>query len=150
PHDFVLLDQVLQYEPMRRFAARELRAGRLPLWTPYEYCGAPFAGFPVYSVFNLLYYAFPTPYCLAWVQLAKALVAGAGAYLFCPRVLAVSFWPAAAGAWCYPATGFCTLWQGYYGSCTVAFFPWLLLAVDRVVRRPAGWVGPALAVLTAL
>jgi hypothetical protein len=150
PHDFVLSDEVLNYEPARRFVAGELWAGRLPLWTPAEYCGAPFAIFPVYSVFNAVYYCFPTPYALAWIQLVKSLVAGFGAYLFCRRVLGAGFWPAAVGGWCYPVTGFLMLWQGHYLSCTVAFYPWLLLGVDRVVRRPASPWGPGLAVVTAL
>jgi hypothetical protein len=30
-----------QYYPLRHFAARELQAGRLPLWNPYAYCGQP-------------------------------------------------------------------------------------------------------------
>src|SRR5690242_12904097 len=30
-------DLVLQLEPNRLFAAREVRAGRLPLWNPYNY-----------------------------------------------------------------------------------------------------------------
>jgi hypothetical protein len=150
PHDFNLSDEVLAYEPMRRFAAAEVRAGRLPTWAPSEYCGAPFAAFPKFSLFNLLYYLFPTPYSLAWIQLLKSLIAGVGAYLFFRRALGAGFWPAAVGAWCYPVTGFFVLWQGSYLSHTAALFPWLLLATDRVVRRPAGWWGPALAVVTAL
>ena len=98
PHDSVQGDQILQYEPLRRFCAAEFRAGRAPLWAPFEYCGAPLAVFPKYSMFNLIYYCFPTPYALAWMQLAKALVGGAGAYFFCRRVLAVRFVPAAVGA----------------------------------------------------
>jgi hypothetical protein len=84
------------------------------------------------------------------MQLLKSLVAGIGAYLFFRRVLGVGFWPAAVGAWCYPITGYFILWQGYFGSSTVAWFPWLLLATDRVVRRPASLWAPALAGLTAV
>ena len=37
-----LTDQVYVYEPNRRFASRELLAGRLPMWTPFEFAGVPF------------------------------------------------------------------------------------------------------------
>jgi hypothetical protein len=150
PQDLILSDQVLIYEPLRHFIAAEYRAGRVPLWMPDEFCGCPLAVFPKYSLFDALYYLFPTPFSLPWVQLAKSLAAGFGAFLFFRRVLGARFRPAVAGAACYPITGFFMLWQGYYLSYTLALFPWLLLAVDRVVRRPAGPWGPALAVLTAL
>jgi hypothetical protein len=150
PHNRALSDLVETDEFFRRFAAVELRAGRWPLWDPYCYAGAPFLHYHLYSPFNLPYYLFPTPVTLAWVQLMKSLLAGAGAYLFFRRVLRVGFWPAAFGAWCLPLTGFFVLWQGYPLSSVTAWLPWLLLATDAAVRRPRGWGGPALAVLTGL
>jgi hypothetical protein len=150
PQDYVLSDQVLNYEFSRRFAAEEFRAGRWPLWTPYPFAGTPFAHFGKYSPFSLIYYCFPSPVTLAWIQLIKSLVAAGGAYLFFRRVLAIGFWPAAIGAWCYPLTGFFVLWQGYPITFVTAWFPWVLLATDSVVRHPRGWGGPALAVLTCL
>jgi hypothetical protein len=144
-----LSDQVLQFEFQRRFAAAELRAGRLPLWDPYNYCGAPFV-VPFYSPYNLLYYLFPHYLTLAWTHVLVALVAAGGCYLFFRRVLEVGFWPAAVAAWCYPLTGFFQLWLGFYLSYTASFFPWLLLAVDATVRRPTSWGGPGVAVVTGL
>src|SRR5581483_4592323 len=35
-------DIVVEFEPNRVYAVREIRAGRLPLWNPNNYCGAPF------------------------------------------------------------------------------------------------------------
>jgi hypothetical protein len=40
--DPTVSDLILQFEPARRFAASELHAGRLPMWAPYQYAGAPF------------------------------------------------------------------------------------------------------------
>jgi hypothetical protein len=145
--EFVLSDQILVYEPMRHFAAQEYAAGRVPLWCPNEYCGVPCV-FAKFSLFDVIYYLFPTPYSLIWVQLAKALAAGTGAYLLCRRVMGLRFWPAVLAAWCYPLTGFLVLWQGFYISYTVALFPWSLVAVDGVIRRPLGLWGPAVALLT--
>ena len=123
---------MLALEPSRRFAAAEMRAGRIPLWTPYGFAGAPFADFAKYSPFNLVYTLLPSPFTLAWIQLLKSLVAGMGAYLFFRRALRVSFWPAAFGAWCYPLSGFFVLWQGYPSTFVTAWFPWLLVAVDLI------------------
>src|SRR5439155_8837061 len=121
-------------EPMRRFAVSEVHAGRLPLWAPYHYAGAPFI-WPKLSPFLALESCTRSPIILAWTQVLTALIAGSGAYLFFRRVLAVGFWPAAVGAWCYPLTGFFVFWQGYAAARSVCWFPWILLAVDRTVRR---------------
>ena len=150
PDNWVLTDQVLNYEFSRRFASAEFRAGRIPLWCPDCFTGAPFAHFGKYSPFSLVYYCFPSPVTLAWLQLLKSLVAGVGAYLFFRRVLGVGAWPAAVGAWAYPLTGFFVLWQGYPLTFVTAWFPYVLLATDAAARRPLGWGGPALAVLTCL
>jgi hypothetical protein len=144
-----LSDQVQVFEPMRHFVASEYAAGRVPLWYPGQFLGAPCV-FPKFSLFDSIYYLFPTPFSLVWVQLAKALAAGVGAHLVFRRILGVGFWPAVLAAWCYPLTGFLVLWQGFYVSYPVALYPWVLLAVDGAIRRPAGLWGPALAVLTGL
>src|SRR6476660_2803223 len=46
--DRMLSDRVYGFEPARRFATRELHAGRLPLWTPYYFAGALFI-WPIFS-----------------------------------------------------------------------------------------------------
>lgn len=149
-HNRILSDPLLAWEFSRRFAARELRSGRAPIWNPYGFCGAPTAVFPVYSPFFLPYYLFPSPYTLAWIQLLVSLVAGLGAFAFFRIVLGVGVWPAVIGAWCYPLTGFFVLWQGLFLTHPVAWLPWLLLATDATVRRRSRWGAPALAVTTAL
>ena len=150
PRDNMLLDLVVHAEPFRQFAASEFRAGRLPLWIPDIFAGTPLTNFWKYSPFALLYYLWFSPNALAWMQLIKSLVAGVGAYLFFRRVLRVRFWPATIGAWCYPVTGFLVLWQGFELSSVVAWYPWVLLCTDSAIRRPRGYGGPGLAIVTAL
>ena len=145
-----LFDLVLSYEPARQFAASEVRAGRLPLWDPHYFAGAPFVVWATYSPFSLPSYLFPSPVTLAWVQLAKALVAALGAYLFFRRVLGVGYWPATFGAWAWPNSAYLVFWAGFPSSFVVAWLPWILLATDATVRRPTGRAGPALAGLTTL
>ena len=138
-HSIVRGDLISAYEVHRRFAASELRAGRLPLWNPYNYAGAPMARWGLFSPFNLLQLAFPQPIGLAWIQLVQAVLAGLGAYLFFRRAMALGFLAASCGAIAYPVTGFFVLWQGFPLTSVVSWLPWILLATDRTVRRPAGW-----------
>ena len=93
-HNVARTDLIDVNEPARRFAAAELHAGRLPMWTPYNFAGAPFI-WPKFSPFLALQCLTASPVVLAWSQLLAAIVTGLGAYFFCRRVLAVSFWPAA-------------------------------------------------------
>jgi hypothetical protein len=142
-------DQILAYEMNRRFATAELRDGRIPMWNPHGYAGAPFATFFKFSPFVWPYYLTGSPRSLAWSQLLIALVASLGAYAFFRITLRLPFWPSALIAWCLPLTGFFLLWQGYSLPQAAAWLPWLLLAVDQTARRNA-IAGPMLAMLTAL
>lgn len=149
PHDLTLADLVLQFETERRFVAAEYRKGNFPLWLPYQYAGAPLV-WPRYSPFLLLACSTESPLILPWVELAAALVAGVGAFLFCRRALGLGFWAALFAAWSYPLTGFFVLWQGFPTSGAVYWFPWLLLAVERVVRKPGALSVAGLGGVTAL
>jgi hypothetical protein len=144
-----LVDLVFAFEPMRRFATSELRAGRLPMWAPYHFGGAPFV-WPKFSPFLALQCVTESPLVLAWTQLLAAIIGGLGAYLFFRGVLGLSFWPSAIASWCYPLTAFFVLWQGYATVLAVYWFPWILLAVDKTVRRANPWAPLALCLVTCL
>ena len=149
-HDFVLSDLVLQDEPNRQFAASEIHAGRWPLWTPYQYAGSPFAGYPKYSPLKILASCVASPVILAWSQVLLAAFVGLGAYAFCRTVLQIGRWPAVLAAWCWPLTGFFVFWQGYNLPLAAAWLPWMLLAVDKAARQASRWAGPGLAAATCL
>ncbi len=142
PHDAIQSDLAYVIEPERMFVASELRAGRWPLWVPGQYAGKPVLQWPWLSPLSILLAAIPSPVVLAWHQLVAALIAGLGFYLFCRRALGVRFWPAVITAWSYPMTGFFVFWLGFPTSAPVYYLPWLVLAVDGVVRKP-GWRGMA-------
>lgn len=150
PHNESLSDQVLSYEIERRFVASEFRAGRIPLWSPFNYAGAPFVNWPKYSPFNLMYCLVPSPHTLAWIQLIKSLIAGCGAFLFFRRTVSLSYWPATIAAWSFPLTGQFIYWQGYPQTYVTVWLPWLLIVVDWVVRHPKSAAGPVLAIMTAI
>lgn len=151
--DPLLSDLVFKVEPERSYAVEAVRAGRIPLWNPLEYCGTPFLAANLNSVFyplRLIDYLFPGPVAIAWTQLAKALLAGIGAYLFSRRVLRVSFWPAAVGAAIWPNVGFLVLWAGYSVSQVAAHLPWMLLTADETIRKPRSQWPMALGLATAV
>jgi hypothetical protein len=149
PHNIQLGDLIAAEEPSRRFLRSELRSGRFPLWNPYQYAGAPSTQ-PKFSPFVLLSALVASPKVIPWIELLKAIVSGLGTYFFCRRGLGVAFWPAAITGWCYPLTGFFVLWQGFSAVGTLAWLPWLFLAVDKTVRGGNPWAAPALSAVTWL
>jgi hypothetical protein len=142
-------DLVLFFEPARRFAVSELQAGRLPMWNPYEYAGAPFI-WPKFSPFLALECCTASPVILAWGQMLAAIVAGLGAYSFFRRVAGVSFWPATFAAWCYPITAFFIYWLGFPINLSVYWLPWELLAVHIVTQNARARAIAGLAIVTSL
>lgn len=152
PHDRLLSDPICAVEPMRIFAVNEVRSGRLPLWDPNNYCGAPFlaanqAG--IFSPLRLLDYAWPSPVALAWGQMLRAMIAGFGAYLFFRCAMRAQFWPATIGAWIWPQSGFLVLWTMWPLSAAAIWLPWILFSVHRCIRRPGRGAILLLAISTA-
>ena len=149
PNNHARTDLVYQREPGRQFDVAEIHAGRMPSWMPYQFAGMPWIA-AKYSPFWWLRSSVQSPVVLAWEEMAVALLAAFGTYAFCRMALSVGFWPAAIVAWCYPVTGFFIFWQGYGLEQGAAWLPWLLLAVDKTVRRARPWSAPALALVTGL
>jgi hypothetical protein len=149
PHSMTLADLVFFIEPERQFAIAEIAAGRLPLWTPHRFAGAPLYTLGLSPPW-LIAYLIRSPIVLAWTQLLIAMIAGLGMYYFCRRVLGLGLWPAVIAAWCYPLTGAYILWIGQWLPAVMCWLPWVLSAVDRIVRIPWGWGAPALCALTVL
>lgn len=149
PHNVTQSDLILGIEPARQAFSSELRAGRAPLWSPFIFAGTPAfrmglspAWIPSYLILS--------PVVLAWTQLLVALIAGLGMYYYCRRILELGPWPSVIAAWCYPLTGAYVLWVGQWIPAVMCGLPWSLAAVDRAVRSPRGWGGPALGLVTAL
>jgi len=130
------------------FAAKEIRAGRLPMWEPSNFAGAPFIA--SYSPFAIPYYIAPYPITLAWIALCEALTVGLGMWFLLRRSFALSFWPSAIGSWCAPLTGFMTVWHGFTVIGPYCWLPWSLWAADLAIKNARGYASIGLAILTAL
>jgi hypothetical protein len=148
PHNRAVTDPVLEDEPARIFRHAELRAGRLPIWNPYQYAGVPSVSF--LSPFAIFGASVGSPLILPWLSLTLALVAGFGIYVFARRVLKVAAWPAIIVAWCYPITGFWVLWQSSSLPHPVVWLPWLLCAIHAAISESKRWALPAVALITML
>ncbi len=148
----LLFDPVLVFLPWMHFAADELHHGRLPLWNPYIFCGAPFLAAnqsALFSPFRWLFFAVPVPGTLAWLQLPKAAVAAAGA---CVALVALGVrrWLAMLLGAAYPLAGFHFAWLLYPLSDTAVWLPWVFVTTHRCVVRPDVKASLGLAAATAL
>jgi hypothetical protein len=140
----------------QRYLSDELRAGRLPFWTPYIFDGFPFladvqvgAWYPLNWPFFL---AGITPSSLSGELLLHSLIACGGAYALSMRLVGR---PAAsvATAIFYALSGWFAAHSQHVGmSQAAAWLPWLVLLFDSIGQRLdlarlalAGLLGAALA-----
>ena len=141
--------------PTYRFAAAELAQGRLPLWNPTLYGGAPFigdiqAGF-FYPPNLLLFLLAPTfPYSMMQVLVIVHLFwAGLGMYILV-RSMRWPTHPVSRPAAFFAAVGFtfCDPFLIHVGNlnliATLSWLPWILAACARSLEsRRFGWAALA-------
>lgn len=144
-------DDVLQNYPLRVFVGQLLRHGRLPLWDPYIWSGAPLlagsnagAGYPTVVAFALL----PGPWAWTLNLVLVYGVAGSGLYTYLRsrgRCAAAAF----GGGLAFAYSGFLTAQFVHLGLAQgVALVPWLMLAARRARQlRWSGALGLCLALI---
>jgi hypothetical protein len=149
-------DLLLYFYPLRDFAAETLRAGRLPLWNPYSFMGAPFLANPQTAVFyppNLLLSWLPVERSVSWNIAAHLGIAAFGAYALARRGFALSHLAALTAGVAFGLGGYIGAQIEHLNQVQVlAWMPCVLLLVLRpttslpdLLRRAA-----ALALLLAL
>lgn len=137
-----------QFLGWRAFGFGELAHGRLPLWNPHLFCGAPFlAGFQSALLYppNWIYCVLP----LGWaVNVDVALHVWLGGLFTCAWAARRKLDPLAcllAGTvFMFGGPHYLHVSQGHLPNlCTMIWVPLLLLAVDALIdgdARPARWV----------
>ena len=88
PWTILYFDAIGQYFPWRHFAGQELRAGHIPLWNPFEFCGTPFVANAQSAVFyplNLPFWLLDTAYAFGVAALLHSLLALFATYFLCQR-----------------------------------------------------------------
>ncbi len=137
PWDALVWDGIAEYYPWRQFAAESLRAGHVPLWNPYQFCGTPFVANGQSAVFyplNLIFWLLPTAAAFAWSAWLHLLLAGWFAYLFLRRAAGIGRLGALAGAVVWQANSFTVAWLHLPTTlCTLTWLPLALLFCDRAL-----------------
>jgi len=128
----------LYFTPMAGFLRENLRAGRVPLWNPLIFCGTPYAGnpqaWPLYPVTALLPFV-SAPYFLSLTVALHVWLAGVGTYLFTRRALAFGCAAALLAAVTFMFGGQLVSKEQFPNMVQAsAWLPWVLWALDRVLR----------------
>jgi len=149
-------DFLMFFYPMKQFLWEQVRDhGRLPLWNPHVFCGAPFlADIQVSAIYpgGALFYAMPPEQAYGWTVALHFFAAALGMFAF-TRDFGLS-WPASWTAGVLYAFNAFMLRHVYAGHLTLfqtaAWVPWLWWACRRAWSSD-GTRGWALAsVFTAL
>jgi hypothetical protein len=134
-----LSDPVLQFVPWLELARRELLAGRLPLWNPYQDGGVPLLGNGQSALGSpLVWPALVLGLRPGWnlSLLLRALLAAAGAFAWL-RDRGRSSEAAALGAIAFGLSGPFVAWLEHPHTLAAAGVPLLLLFGGRLAERPA-------------
>jgi len=130
------------FTPYRDFAAQALREGRIPLWNPYLFMGAPFLANSQAGVF------YPLNWPLSWLETARAInwtivlhvfIAASGVYLFARSRLSLSTNAAFLAAMSFGLGGYLGTQIEHVNQVQgLAWLGWLFLAYDYVMQDAGG------------
>jgi hypothetical protein len=145
-----LVDPTTVFEPFLQYNGNHFPD--VPLWDPQIMGGRPYLAnmqSAVYSPFSLPAYVLPFWRSLTVIAILKVLVAAMGAYLL-GRALRMGFAGAFLTGAVYGFGLFLVVWLPWTLGNVFPFIPWLLLATERLVRRPDGLSAAGLAAIVAL
>jgi hypothetical protein len=139
-------DVFVFFYPQRAYLGEALRAGRLPLWDPYLFMGAPFLANPQTAVLyppSWLFVLGPVYAGYTGQLVLHVWIAAWAMYLFARRALGAAVPASLVGGLAYGFGGFTVGQTGHLNQLSAAaWVPVVLLAYDRAVAtgRPL-WVG---------
>ena len=132
----VLRDVTFQIQPWQLFARRELRAGRLPLWNPHQFSGAPFwsngQSAPLFPL-HLLFAALPLQLGFVLLPWLRLMIAGCGAWVL-GRELGLSRPAALLTALTFSLSGMMVSFLLFPMGNALALVPWVLWAVETLTH----------------
>jgi hypothetical protein len=140
------LDVFTYFYPYRDYVNEALRQGRLPLWNPHLFMGAPLLANSQAAVLYPLHWPLiwlDTPKHVAWSIVLHVWLAGAGSFLFARRVTRLRPIPSFAAAALFGLGGFLGAQVEHLNQLNAsAWLPWLLLCVEAALGGRFRW--PAL------
>lgn len=154
-------DTFLYFYPYWAAAADALRAGRVPLWNPDIFMGAPFLANSQAGLFYPLnwpmWLLWRTPYAVSAAILLHVTIAGWGTYLAARRTLGLERTAALFAAALFALGGYLTSQVEHVNQLQgLAWLPWYFAALGPWARgagreagapgRTRGLIGPILAV----
>ena len=145
-------DTFLYFYPYWQAAADGLRTGRIPLWNPAIFMGAPLLANSQMGFFYPLnwpvWLLLDTPYAMNASILLHLFIAGTGAYLAGRRVMLLDRSAAFVTALVFALGGYLTAQVEHINQLQgLAWLPWLLLVVGRgQPRNGRNWLGSIFAV----
>ncbi|HEY1636307.1 MAG TPA: YfhO family protein [Acidimicrobiales bacterium] len=145
-----LVDPTTVFEPFLQYTGSHLP--QVPLWDPHIMGGRPYVAnmqSAVFSPFSVPAYVLPFWRSLTVIDILKVLVAAMGAFLL-GRALRMGFAGAFMTGAVYGFGLFLVVWLPWPLANVFPLIPWLLLATERLVRRPDGLSAAALAAVVAL
>lgn len=132
-------DAFTYFTPYRDYANTALRAGRLPLWNPYLFLGAPFLANPQTAIFYPLHWLFIALPAAASLKASLALhvwLAGLGAAVYVRRVARLGWLAALTAALILSLSGYLGARAGQINQVSaVAWLPWLLVLLETSAPR---------------
>lgn len=140
PWNPLMYDSVGQFYPWRAFAARTYRTGYVPLWNPYQFCGAPFGANSQSAILyppNLLFLVLGPMRAPGWIAVLHLWLAALFTWMLMRR-LGTRNAPAMLAAVAYAFS----LWQVAWLHlptflATSCWLPLVILLTLRVWARPA-------------
>ena len=137
PQNDLLSDAIIQHYPFARFVADSLKQGILPLWNPYQGCGAPFIGNDQSAAFfplNVLYYVLP--FQTAWnaIIILMLFIAGFSSYLFIRSINVGRIGSIASGI-SFMFCGYLIVWLEAPHVKTAIWLPLLFLLTERLAIK---------------
>ncbi len=143
----------LQFYPWRSYAFDELRAGRLPLWNPYNGGGAPLLANYQTAVFyppNWLHLILPHVAAMNILAVGHIVWAAVGMWLFAAAWKLPDF-GRGISALAFALSGYLIARLGSFPTVAAAsWLPWLFLGVHRLVTARRLRDGALLALVTGM
>ena len=132
-------DLLTYFYPYKEAAAAAIRDGRLPLWNPYLFTGAPFLANPQTALLyplNLPGYALSAPQAVKYSVIFHVFLAGVFMYAFARSSLRVGWAGGLAAALPFMFGGFLTQQVGHINQLNAAvWLPLVLLLFDLAQQR---------------
>ena len=145
-----LVDGVALFEPLLQYTSSQLP--HIPLWDPYIMGGTPYLAdmqSAIFSPFSIPAYILPFWWSLGLIAVLKVVVAAMGAY-FLGRALKMGVAGAFLCGLVFAFGLFMVAWIPWPLTNVFPFIPWVILATERLIRRPGVLSASGLAALVAL